>query len=312
MKLSKQFPLNAMRVFEAVARHGSFTRAADELGMTQTAVSYQIKLLEENLGEQLFLRQPRQIVKTDVAERMLPDVVKAFELLNGAVSSARQASSEVLEVHAVPTFVSHWLAGKLGDFQLKNPSIAVRMKRIWDITNFERDTADVMIWRDYHPPPNLMCHKLGAFYCTPMLSPSFAKKAGTISKPEDLLGLPLIGAGQDDPCWSNWFSAAGIPAERQPTEWRYRYVEQDLCANTAMASLGVAMLDRIYFTEELAAGRLIAPFDLYTNDNSKLWLAYPHGRRNVAKIKAFRDWVTRALAEDIALTTPANATVHSV
>jgi LysR family glycine cleavage system transcriptional activator len=81
MKLSRKVPLNALRVFEAVARHGSFSRAADELGMTQTAVSYQIRLLEEHIGEQLFLRQPRRIVNTETAERMLPSVSKGFEHL---------------------------------------------------------------------------------------------------------------------------------------------------------------------------------------------------------------------------------------
>ena len=129
MKLSKQFPLNALRVFEAAARHLSFTRAGEELGMTQTAVSYQIKLLEENIGEPLFRRLPRQIALTETAERMLPKVSEGFGLLADAVAGARQSGNEVLEIHSAPTFASQWLARHLGSFQLQHPHIAVRLLR---------------------------------------------------------------------------------------------------------------------------------------------------------------------------------------
>ena len=163
MKLSRKVPLNALRVFEAVARHHGFSRAAEELGMTQTAVSYQIKLLEDHVGEQLFLRQPRQIVNTETAERMLPDVTRAFELLNDAMVSARQASNETLEIHSSPTFASHWLARNLGSFQLRYPAIAVRLLRVSKITDFNRDPADISIRWGVGPWPDLDCHLLGRF-----------------------------------------------------------------------------------------------------------------------------------------------------
>ncbi|HCL67229.1 MAG TPA: LysR family transcriptional regulator, partial [Rhizobium sp.] len=145
MKLSRQFPLNALRVFEAAARHRSFTKAGEELGMTQTAVSYQVKLLEENIGEPLFLRKPRQIVLTETAERMLPKVTDAFAVLREAVANARQSADEVLEIHSVPTFASHWLARHLGTFQLQYPQIAVRLLRGTNMTDFNREPADVAI-----------------------------------------------------------------------------------------------------------------------------------------------------------------------
>jgi len=302
MKLSKRFPLNAMRVFEAVARHKSFTRAGEELGMTQTAVSYQIKLLEENIGTPLFLRQPRQIVATDAALRMLPDVAKAFELLDEAVTSARQSSNETLEVHSSPTFGSHWLARNLGSFQLRHPAIAVRMLRVSKLTEFGRDPADVAIRWGSGPWPDVECHLLGRFAYAPMLSPQLAESIGGVSKPEDLLKLPIIGAQQE--AWPHWFETVGIKDPDLSGHKLYRYVEQDLCGNAALAGQGVAILNHVYYADELAAGRLITPFSDVGTDDIGVWLVYPPNRRNAPKIRAFRDWVVSAVTADMERTEP--------
>ncbi|KGF67550.1 LysR family transcriptional regulator [Hoeflea sp. BAL378] len=302
MKLSRKYPLNALRVFEAVARHRSFSRAGDELGMTQTAVSYQIKLLEEILGERLFLRQPRQIVTTEAAERMLPNVAKAFELLDEAMLAGRQAGNETLEIHSSPTFASHWLARNLGGFQLERPGTAVRLLRVSKITDFSRDPADVSIRWGVGPWPEHECHLLGRFTFAPMLSPALAQSIGGIDRPEDLLRLPIIGAQQTS--WLTWFASAGVDAPDLSTHTRHNYVEQDLCANAALAGQGVAMLNHIYFAEELAAGRLVAPFNHRCSDEIGVWLVLPPSRRNTAKIKAFRDWITAAVAADRARSEP--------
>ncbi len=302
MKLSRKFPLNALRVFEAVARHGSFSRAGEELGMTQTAVSYQIKLLEGILGEQLFLRQPRQIVNTDAANRMLPNVGKAFELLSEAMLSARQTSNETLEIHSSPTFASHWLARNLGSFQLAWPAIAVRLLRVSKITDFNRDPADISIRWGVGPWPDLECHLLGRFSFTPMLSPALADSIGSLPRPEDLLRLPIIGAQQTS--WLNWFASVGITEPDLSSHTRHNYVEQDMCSNAALAGQGVAILNHIYYAEELAAGRLIAPFNHHFNDKIGIWLVYPESRRNTPKIKAFREWILAAVSSDMKRTEP--------
>lgn len=310
MKLSRKFPLNALRVFEAVARHGSFSRAAVQLGMTQTAVSYQIKLLEDVLGEQLFLRQPRQIVTTDAAERMLPNVGKAFELLEEAMLSARQASNETLEIHSSPTFASHWLARNLGNFQLRHPAIAVRLLRVSKLTNFSRDTADVGIRWGNGSWPDVECHLLGRFAFAPMFSPKLADSIGGVAKPEDLLKLPLIGVEQE--AWQLWFERIGIANPDFSGHTLNRYVEQDLCGNAAIAGQGVAMLNHIYYADELAAGRLVAPFGSKAcTDDIGVWLVYPPNRRNAPKIRAFRDWILKAVAADMLRTEPAPGEVDS-
>ncbi|GAB5462514.1 LysR substrate-binding domain-containing protein [Hoeflea alexandrii] len=303
MKLSRKVPLNALRVFEAVARHGSFSRAAEELGMTQTAVSYQIKLLEEHIGEQLFLRQPRRIVNTETAERMLPSVSKGFEHLGDAMLAAVQPSSQTLEIHSSPTFASHWLARNLGSFQLAWPGTAVRLLRVSKITDFNRDPADISIRWGVGPWPEHECHLLGRFSYAPMLSPALAASAGGITEPRHLLRLPIIGAQQDS--WQTWFASAGLEPPDLSVHKRHNYIEQDLCANAALAGQGVAILNHIYFAEELASGRLIAPFNHHCSDDIGIWLVHPASRRNNPKIKAFREWILAAVSADMQRTEPA-------
>ncbi|MBV6650051.1 MAG: LysR family transcriptional regulator [Hoeflea sp.] len=305
MKLSRKVPLNALRVFEAVARHGGFSRAAEELGMTQTAVSYQIKLLEEHIGEQLFLRQPRRIVNTETAERMLPSVSKGFEHLGDAMLAAVQPSSQTLEIHSSPTFASHWLARNLGSFQLAWPGTAVRLLRVSKITDFNRDPADISIRWGVGPWPEHECHLLGRFSFAPMLSPALAASAGGITEPRHLLRLPIIGAQQDS--WQTWFASAGVEPPDLSVHKRHNYIEQDLCANAALAGQGVAILNHIYFAEELASGRLIAPFNHHCSDDIGIWLVHPASRRNNPKIKAFREWILAAVSADMQRTEPSAA-----
>ncbi|WP_420407850.1 LysR substrate-binding domain-containing protein [Hoeflea sp.] len=302
MKLSRKVPLNALRVFEAVARHGSFSRAGEELGMTQTAVSYQIRLLEDHLGEQLFLRQPRRILNTEIAERMLPHLRSGLEKIGDAMLAAGEATSETLEIHSSPTFASHWLARNLGSFQLAHPGVAVRLKRVSKITDFSRDPADIAIRWGVGPWPDIDCHLLGRFTYAPMLSPGLADGVGGISRPEDLLNLPIIGAQQSS--WQRWFSTAGLENPDLSAHTRYDYIEQDLCGNAALAGQGVAILNHIYYPDELASGRLVAPFNHPCSDEIGIWLVHPQYRRNTPRIRAFREWIVKAVASDRARTEP--------
>ncbi len=294
MKLSRQFPLNALRVFETVARLGNFTRAGEELGMTQTAVSYQIKLLEENIGEPLFVRQPRQVVLTDTGARMLPKVSEGFTLLADAISQARRSGDEILEIHSTPTFASHWLARNLGNFQLEYPHIAVRLQRGTQLTNFNRESADVAIRIGIGPWQGLVCHPLIRLSYTPMLSPRLAESIGGVNEPADLLKLPLI-SDDDDGRWKVWFATAGVDTLQGKTRRLNAFGALDLEAGAALSGHGVAMLSPFYVQEELASGRLIQPFELSWTDENTYWLVYPHGRRNLPKIRAFQAWLMAAL-----------------
>ncbi len=297
MKMSKQFPLNALRVFEAVARHGSFTLAGKELGMTQTAVSYQVKLLEENIGGALFLRKPRQIVLTETGERLLPKTAEGFALLREAVALARGSSAEVLEIHSVPTFASHWLARHLGAFQLQHPGIAVRLLRGNKITDFIREPADVAIRIGIGPWPGLVCHPFLRLGYSPMLSPKLAASIDGVHVPTDLLKLPRI-IDEDDTMWADWFAAAGVEAAPLAVPSINSFEALDLDAGAAIAGQGVAILSPFYLQDELASGRLIQPFEACYQDKNTYWLVYPESRRNAPKIRKFHAWLEATIAPE--------------
>lgn len=295
--MSRNFPLNALRVFEAAARHGSFTRAGDELGMTQTAVSYQVKLLEETLGETLFLRQPRQVALSEAGERLAPKVAEGLEKLAEAISDLRGASEQKLHIHSTPSFALQWLSRTIGDFQLRHPNIAVRLSTSHDVIDFAREEADVAIRWGMGGWPGLACHRVMRMDFAPMLSPKLAGTIGGVNEPADLLKLPIISAR--DIWWRTWFAAAGI---ENPDLGRFPPNElgtQTIDAQIAMAGQGVAILNPGHFRMEVAAGQLYQPFDLTCNDGRDYWLAYPENRRHIQKIRAFRDWILAAMPQEV-------------
>lgn len=288
-------PLNAIRAFEAVARHLSFTRAAEELGMTQAAVSYQIKLLEERVGAPLFLRKPRQVALSEVGMSLAPQVRQAFEIMREAFADTRGEVDGLLSITTVPTFASQWLAQNLGLFQIAHPDIAVRLDSTSNLVDLLNDEFDMGI-RTLSAPPGkgLVSHLLVKADFTPLLSPELAQSIGGVAKPEDLLKLPMLDP--QDEWWALWFETAGVPgfsAEGRPVSmmnW------QSLLATAAMAGRGVTMLTPGLFREEIASGRLIRPFSLLAPAGRAYYLVYPESRRNAGKIRMFRDWMLAATA----------------
>jgi len=287
-------PLTALRVFESAARHLSFTKAAAELGMTQAAVSYQIKQLEERVGVPLFLRRPRQVVLTEAGQRLAPDVSHAFTLMAEAYAAVRNVAEGTLVISTIQTFATNWLAPHLGSFQMKHPSLAVRLQIEAQIVDFAREEVDVGIRSGSGGWPGLTAHQLFKACFTPMFS---AKLAGIdkVRTPADLLALPILDPR--DPWWEFWFRAAGVTetdlAQRLGTSMGSQASE----ANRAIAGQGVAILTPELVASELADGRLLRPFDLTATDGNSYWLVYPEARRNVPKVRAFRDWLLAEIAQ---------------
>lgn len=285
-------PLTAVRAFEAVARHLSFTKAAAELGMTQAAVSYQIRILEERVGAPLFLRKPRQIALSETGALLAPDVSSAFETLRAAFAATRGQIDGTLSITSVPTFASHWLVQNLGHFQIQHPDLAVRLESTPRVIDFATEEFDLGIRGSHDPGPGLVAHLLLPADFTPMLSPKLADSIGGIREPADLLKLPMVDA--DDPWFALWFETAGVQgysAQQRPIS---RLGAQNLEAAAAIAGRGVAMLTAAFYEDDIAVGRLVQPFDLLASDGHGYYLVYPEGRRNSPKIRAFRDWLLPA------------------
>ncbi|MBS9719976.1 LysR family transcriptional regulator [Tianweitania sp. BSSL-BM11] len=282
-------PLAALRVFEAAARLLSFTKAAQELGMTQAAVSYQIKILEERVGAPLFLRQPRQVALTEVGARFSPTVSDAFERLRDAYKDARGESRSVLAVSSAVTFASNWLAPRLGLFQLEHPHIAVRLDTEPRNRDFSREQVDVGIRGGHGKWPGLTAHQLMPITFTPMLSPKLLERTGPLTEPRDLLQLPIIDAS--DPWWPLWLRSVGLPPDSLAERPHHDLGSQAIVANAALAGNGVAMLTPMFFTDALRSGALVQPFEHLGLDGQSYWLIHADTRRNVPKIRAFRDWL---------------------
>ena len=281
-------PLAAIRVFEAAARLLSFTRAAAELGMTQAAVSYQIKLLEERLGAPLFLRQPRALALTEAGQWLAPRTTEAFDLLREAYARFGEREQATLIVNTMHTFAAQWLAPRLGVYQLAHPKTAVQLETTARVVDFSREEVDVVIRAGKGLWPGLQSHKLIDVRYTLMVSPALAEKVGGLSKPEDMFKIDLLDP--HDPWWIDWMKACDQPIGRLKMDLAPIGL-QTITASAAMAGRGGALLVREFFQQEVKDGRLYQPFDITVDTDSAYWLAFPEGRRNVPKIKAFRDWI---------------------
>ncbi|EIM28909.1 transcriptional regulator GcvA [Microvirga lotononidis] len=292
---SKLPPMSAVRVFEAAARHQSFTRAAEELGMTQAAVSYQIKILEDRVGAPLFNRLPRQVTLTTKGRQLAPAVTEAFEALRNAFSGVEDAVQTVLSLTTLSTFASNWLVPRLGRFRQLQPNIAVQISVSTEMVELARSEFDIGIRSGTGEWPGLETHVLFPNQFIPVCSPDLLRDV-EIREPVDILKLPLISPG--DPWWQDWFAAAGernIDLSGRPDN---SLGVQQLEGMAAIAGQGVALINPFFFPEDLASGRLVKPFDLLATTDRSYWLVYPKARRRSAKVEAFRDWVLSEVAGD--------------
>jgi len=287
--MSKLPPLAAVRAFEAAARHESFTKAAAELGMTQAAVSYQVKLLEDRVGAPLFLREARRVVLSEAGKRLAPPISEAFQRLHAAFAAMRETADSVLAVTAVHTFATNWLVPRMGAFQVAHPDIAVRLDVSSRNVDFTREEFDVGIRGGRGIWPGLKAHAVLPIRFTPLCSPDLLARYGPLESPADLARVPRLFA--HDEWWEHWFKAAGIPEPPVVVPSTLAVEVQSMLGTAAAAGQGVAMLMPAFFAADIAAGRLAQPFELLATDGDSYWLVYPQEREKSPKIRAFRDWI---------------------
>lgn len=282
-------PLPAIRAFEAAARHGSFTRAGEELGMTQAAVSYQIRQLEDRIGVPLFRRRARGVTLTADGARLADRAGEALEILRQAFAEARHQSDETLVISALATFAAHLLAPRLGHFQIAHPEVTTRVEVDHRLADLLAGEASVAIRAGLGAWPGLGADFLMPVRYTPMLSPAFVARHGLPAAPAALRDLPLVDP--DDPGWAQWFAAAGVTAPNPVQGMRSNLGTQLLAAQAVIAGQGAGLLTPVYFRDQLARGELIQPFDILAADAISIWLVYPERRRNAPAVRAFRDWL---------------------
>lgn len=287
-------PLAAVRVFEAAARHENYSRAAEELALTQAGVSYQIKLLEERLGAQLFMRKGRGMALTSLGRRIAPRVSEAFSMLGDAFAAVQAENEAVLSVTCSRTFATNWLAGRIGAFNLMRPGLAVRLHVSDSIVDLAAGDVDVAIRGVLDCGPGVVSHFLMRQIITPMASPAFLARH-PLKKPEDLLEVPRLSP--NDEWWDTWFASLSDTRYSGAHDPGLRFDSQVLDGNAAIAGHGVAMIFPTMFADAIAAGQLVQPFPHYAVEPRPMWLVYPEHKRRLAKVRAFRDWLLQAVRE---------------
>src|SRR4051794_32842545 len=288
-------PLAAIRAFEAAARTENFIAAAAELGMTQAAVSYQVKSLEERLGAPLFGREKGRARLTPLGARLLPGLSSAVASIEAAFASHREEEESLLTVTTTHTFANTWLAWTLGSFQMQHMDLAVRMTTSNELVDLRSGDADVAIRAGRGEWEGLEQHRLFESAFTPMASPECVaeaeRKLGRPLEPRDMPHQNRISP--TDNWWQQWFADNGVPADQ--TVLRRPGVRLDNQADeghAAMAGQGVALLTPLLWKGDVAAGRLVVPFpDRVSTRGWAYWLVYPTERRMVPKVKRFREWL---------------------
>ncbi|NCF29643.1 MAG: transcriptional regulator GcvA [Gammaproteobacteria bacterium] len=282
-------PLNALRAFEAAARHLSFTRAAEELHVTQAAISHQVKALEEHLGRKLFKRLNRALLLSDDGQAYLPSVSRAFTLLNEATDNlvSKQAPGP-LTVSALPSFAARWLVPRLGRFRQIRPDIDLRIDPSAELTDFAGGDVDVSIRYGRGKYPGLRADWLMTEDIFPVCSPALLEGPHPLRDPQDLEHQVLLhDDGHGD--WRTWLLAAGV--ERVDPTRGPIFTDSGMVIQASMAGQGVALARAVLAADELAAGRLVRPFTLSLPSEYAYYLVCPANTAEHPKIAAFRDWL---------------------
>jgi LysR family transcriptional regulator, regulator of gene expression of beta-lactamase len=286
-----QLPLNALRAFEASARNGSFTKAGLELRVTQTAISHQVKALEEALGVTLFKRLSRGLFLTDEGHTLLPVLSDAFRRMSATLSQFEEGNfSEILTVGVVGTFAIGWLLPRLASFKEHSPHVDLRIKTNNNRSDMVQDGLDLFIrFGDGAWHGTEAIHLMDA-PLSPVCAPQLRD---CLRVPGDLAKVELLRSYRIDE-WSRWFRAAGI----EPPGLRGWMFDSSLALVEAAArGVGVALVPVAMFEHDIATGRIIQPFPASVATGS-YWLTHLKSRTETAAMQAFRRWLLEELQKD--------------
>ena len=289
-------PLNAVKAFEAAARHLSFTRAAEELFVTQAAVSHQIKALEDYLGLKLFKRKNRALLLTEEGQSYFLDIKDIFSQIAESTERllARSAIGS-LTVSMSPSFAIQWLVPRLSKFSEKNPEIDVRIKAVDKEIDHLSDDVDVAIYYGEGHWPDLRVDKLRNEVLIPVCSPTLINGPKPIEKPEDLKFHTLLH-DMTRADWQMWFKqcgVSGINVNQGPI-----FSHSSLVLQAAAHGQGVALGYSVLAAPDIKAGRLVVPFQEVLVSSNAYYLVCPESQADLGKVAAFRNWMLDMFEEE--------------
>ncbi|WP_345171977.1 LysR substrate-binding domain-containing protein [Sphingosinicella ginsenosidimutans] len=288
-------PLNPLRAFEAAGRHVSFTRAAEELGVTQTAVSRQVAVLEAYMRCRLFERHNSALVLTDAGQAYLNSIQPAMETIGEATAMTRGQSSNVVKARVYLTFALRWLLPRLPRFRAAHPKIEINLSTSLLPADFERDDLDVNICHGGPEWPGVSSLLIFKDRLTPTCSPALIESLGRNLTPADLVHQPLLHSRNRIADWGDWFRFAGVDVQLEPG---ITFETSSLVYEGARQGLGFALSQVALVKGEIERGELCAPFPAMARESGYFFL-HKTGRIE-AKTRIFRDWLMQEVAADMA------------
>ncbi|MFQ5995114.1 MAG: transcriptional regulator GcvA [Acidiferrobacterales bacterium] len=287
-------PIAALRALEAAARHLNFTKAAEELNVTQSAISHQVRHLEELWGLKLFDRRAGRLALTRNGQALAPVVATFIDKMIGTLETLQsEALRDPLRIDMLESFAVRWLVPRLGHFHEQRPDVDVWISTGDDLVDFKVDDVDAAIRLGHGNYPGLHTILLLREHLFPVCSPSFLRDRGKPSTPKDLLKYPLLLRRQDPrhPSWEYWFERAGV-GDVTLTEGT-RFPDTNMALLAAIDGQGVAMARSAHVADDLDAGRLVKLFSIPCPSTMAYYLVCPEGREDLPKIAAFREWIGR-------------------
>ena len=292
-------PLNALRAFEATARHLSFSKAAEELHVTPAALSHQIRGLEDFLGLKLFHRRARSIDLTEPARLIHPGIRTGFEAIREAVDRlGRGQQDRILVVSSTPGFTAKWLVPRLYRFLARNPDVETRISASSAYANFTSDGVDVGIRLSSGVHPDLYVEKLSDEWLLPLCSPRVLNGEHPLRSPRDLVHFPLIQVDLPGlvPTWTDWLRMADIDGIDSTRGLRLNVADHALDA--ASEGMGVVLAYKMVAARDIVLKRLVAPFGPEIPVPGRAYyFVCARGQEKRAPVKAFRDWVFAEMEE---------------
>ena len=289
-------PLNALRMFESASRHLNFTKASEELFVTQGAVSRQIKLLEDNLQQPLFVRDGPKVGLTPAGEKFRDAVREGLAIIRrGTAELRRMSATPTLTVSVLPSFATLWLVPRISDFQAEHPKLELRIASSYDVVDFDQSPdIDVAVRLGKGDWPGVYAECLFNTRVFPVCSPGLLNGAGPFSCAADILAYPLIYATDPYDEWDAWFAAAGLEAGKKQAGTRYS--DQQALQQAAIEGQGISLARSLLAESDLRSGRLIRPIDVSIQSGLSYYFVCPRGKEDSDNVRLFLDWLRREAA----------------
>jgi LysR family transcriptional regulator, glycine cleavage system transcriptional activator len=291
-------PLNPLKAFEAAARLNSLTLAAEELNVSQVAVSRQVKVLEEYLGVALFRRLHRGIEVTREGQRLFEGVTQAFSDISAAARMvSRRGRRDILSIQSYTTFSQRWLIPRLAQFHDANPRIEVRLSSSTAPVDFETQNLDAAIRSGRGDWPTLNFEKLAQIDLVPVCSPALLA-SGKLKAPSDLAKVRLLHSMARPNDWAAWVSDAGAAIDPTPG---VRFENSALAYEAALLDIGVAIAIRPFVARQLQTGALVMPFPHICPTSEGYYITWPTNVTPSAPLVKFLDWIKDQMAAEAAI-----------